>query len=135
MKPTYEELEAKLALTEANLAKALNLLNLALERIAVLEEQINKNSKNSSKPPSSDHKKNSSNKDKGSRKFRSIPSSEKTNFSQRLRTKPVGASFGTLRDWLAFIALMISTASRTSLNAGFAFSCKISNKAGPYRRI
>lgn len=63
MKPTYEELEAKLAET-------LNLLKLALDRIAVLEERINKNSKNSSKPPSTDRKGNSSNDDKGPKKPR-----------------------------------------------------------------
>lgn len=54
MKPTYEELEAKLAET-------LQLLKLAVERITVLEERLNKNSKNSSKPPSTDQKENSSN--------------------------------------------------------------------------
>jgi len=52
MKPTYEELEAALAKTQ-------HLLKLALERIAVLEEKLNKNSKNSSKPPSTDQKPNS----------------------------------------------------------------------------
>lgn len=51
MKPSYEELEAKLAETQ-------QLLKVALERIAALEEQLNKNSKNSSKPPSSDRKSN-----------------------------------------------------------------------------
>ena len=40
MKPTYEELETELA-------KMHHLLKLALERIAVLEEKLNKNSKNS----------------------------------------------------------------------------------------
>lgn len=63
MKPTYEELEAILAKTQ-------NLLKLALERIAVLEEKLNKNSKNSSQPPSRDRKPNSSDqmdKDKRSR--------------------------------------------------------------------
>ena len=47
MKPTYEELESALA-------KMQHLLKLALDRIAELEERLNKNSKNSSKPPSSD---------------------------------------------------------------------------------
>ncbi|MBA3957035.1 MAG: transposase [Parachlamydiaceae bacterium] len=61
MKPTYEELEAKLLAAEAKLTETLNLLKHALERIAILEERLNKNSKNSSKPPSSDQKKNSSN--------------------------------------------------------------------------
>ncbi len=46
MKPTYEELENDLKETQ-------KLLKIALERIIKLEEQINKNSKNSSKPPSS----------------------------------------------------------------------------------
>jgi transposase len=63
MKLTYEELEAKLAATE-------NLLKLALERISVLEERINKNSKNSSKPPSTDRKGNSPDDDKGPKKSR-----------------------------------------------------------------
>ncbi len=63
MKPMYEELEAKLAET-------LNLLKLALERISILEERLNKNSNNSSKPPSTDRKGNSSNDDKGPKKRR-----------------------------------------------------------------
>lgn len=52
MKPTYEELESILAKTQ-------HLLKMALDRIAELEERLNKNSKNSSKPPSSDRKANS----------------------------------------------------------------------------
>lgn len=64
MKPTYEELEAKLSET-------MQLLKLALERIALLEERLNKNSKNSSKSPSSDPKGNSSHKDKQPKKPRS----------------------------------------------------------------
>jgi transposase len=52
MKPTYEELESAFA-------KVQHLLKLALDRIAELEERLNKNSKNSSKPPSSDRKSNS----------------------------------------------------------------------------
>lgn len=43
MKPTYEDLEKELKETQ-------KLLKIALERIIKLEEQINKNSKNSSKP-------------------------------------------------------------------------------------
>lgn len=58
MKPTYEQLEKKLAETEDKLRKTSELLKMALERIVKLEEQINKNSKNSSKPPSSDQKSN-----------------------------------------------------------------------------
>lgn len=52
MKPTYEELENALVKTQ-------QLLKLALDRIRELEERINKNSKNSSKPPSGDRKPNS----------------------------------------------------------------------------
>jgi transposase len=54
MKPTYEELEAEVIHLRS-------LLKAALERIAQLEERLNLNSKNSSKPPSSDQKGNSSN--------------------------------------------------------------------------
>jgi len=50
MKPTYEELEAKVQRLE-------NLLKQALEKIAKLEEQLGRNSKNSSKPPFTDQKK------------------------------------------------------------------------------
>ena len=57
MKPTYEELEAELRQTR-------ELLKRALERIAQLEERLNRNSKNSSKPPSTDQKGNTSEKDK-----------------------------------------------------------------------
>jgi hypothetical protein len=71
MNPTYEELEAKLLATEAKLAETLNLLKLALKRISVLEERLNKNSNNSSKPPSTDRKGNSSNDDKSPKKRRS----------------------------------------------------------------
>lgn len=53
MKPTYEELEAEV--------KSLKeLLKQAIEKIAKLEEQLNRNSKNSSKPPSTDQKSNTS---------------------------------------------------------------------------
>lgn len=51
MKPTYEALEEELIKTQG-------LLKIALERITKLEEQINRNSKNSSQPPSSDKKNN-----------------------------------------------------------------------------
>jgi transposase len=70
MKPTYEELEFHLKRTQEALAKTQNLLKLALERIAVLEERINKNSKNSSKPPSNDQKGNFPDKDKQPKKHR-----------------------------------------------------------------
>ena len=77
MKPTYEQLEAKvaeqeqllskqeqllskqeqhLAEQEQHLAKQAKLIKQLLERVANLEDQLNKNSKNSSKPPSSDQK-------------------------------------------------------------------------------
>ena len=49
MKPTYEQLEAELIATK-------ELLKRALERIAHLEEKLSLNSKNSSKPPSTDQK-------------------------------------------------------------------------------
>lgn len=51
MKPTYEELETRCKKLE-------ELLKKALDRIAYLEEQINQNSSNSSKPPSTDRKAN-----------------------------------------------------------------------------
>ena len=56
MKPTYEELEAKLQRTE-------ELLKLALEEIAKLKAQLNRNSSNSSKPPSTDQKANTTEKE------------------------------------------------------------------------
>lgn len=73
MKPSYEELEAKLvnaeaklvsveiklANTEAQLIQTQNLLKLAIDRVTALEERLNKNSNNSSKPPSTDQKSNS----------------------------------------------------------------------------
>ncbi len=51
MKPTYEQLESALAKTQ-------ELLKKALEEIAKLKEQLNNNSQNSSKPPSTDNKGN-----------------------------------------------------------------------------
>ena len=54
MKPTYEQLESELAATKAALAKTNQLLREALDRIADLEEKLNLNSKNISKPPSTD---------------------------------------------------------------------------------
>jgi transposase len=77
VKPTYEQLEAELAETkirlsaaEAKLKKTEGLLKLALERIAKLEEQLNRTSKNSSKPPSTDQKANTSDKKRKKRKSR-----------------------------------------------------------------
>lgn len=69
MKPTYDELEQELESTKQDLKSTKqelettrSLLQIALDRIKKLEEQINKNSKNSSKPPSSDQKSNTANK-------------------------------------------------------------------------
>jgi transposase len=58
VKPTYEELETKLHDTETRLQRAEELLKAALEEIAKLRERLNRNSKNSSKPPSTDQKGN-----------------------------------------------------------------------------
>jgi transposase len=65
MKPTYIELELELHQTKAELAQTQELLKKALEEInklcrevSKLKEQINQNSKNSSKPPSTDQKGN-----------------------------------------------------------------------------
>ena len=58
MKLTYEELEAKLQRTEGLLKKALEEINKLHIEVSKLKEQINRNSKNSSKPPSTDQKGN-----------------------------------------------------------------------------
>lgn len=65
MKPSYEQLEKDLQATKQELQRANDeieklkyLLKIALDRIADLEKQIGRNSKNSSKPPSSDQKGN-----------------------------------------------------------------------------
>lgn len=58
---TREELantKAELADTKAQLVRTLELLKIALEEIEKLKEQLNRNSKNSSKPPSTDQKGN-----------------------------------------------------------------------------
>ena len=78
MKPTYEELKAKNAALEAEnallkreVAELRTLIEQLLARIADLESQLNKNSKNSSKPPSSDQKPNTlPAKEKKKRRFR-----------------------------------------------------------------
>lgn len=77
MKPTYDELEAtckQLKIDNEELAAALaktqQLLKLALDRIAILEEKLNKNSKNSSTPPSKDRKPNKGNGQEGDKKTR-----------------------------------------------------------------
>lgn len=58
MKPTYEQLEEKLRRTEGLLARALEEIARLHEKVVKLEDQIKRNSKNSSKPPSTDHKSN-----------------------------------------------------------------------------
>lgn len=68
MKPTYEELEAKLRDTEARLQRMEALLKAALEKIEQLEARINRNSSNSSKPPSTDQKANTADKEKNPRR-------------------------------------------------------------------
>jgi transposase len=77
MKPTYEKLEFHLKNTQEALNKSLEalaktqkLLKLALDRISELEERINKKSKNSSKPPSTDRKPNSDGQSSKERKSR-----------------------------------------------------------------
>src|SRR5579863_6214716 len=63
MKLTYEELEAKVCRLE-------DLLKQALEKISQLEARLKCNSSNSSKPPSTDQKANTADKDKPSRNGR-----------------------------------------------------------------
>ena len=74
MKPTYEQLEQelvetkqKLVETNSKLERTTDLLKQALDRIIALEEKLKLNSKNSSKPPSTDPKGNTSS---GSKKDR-----------------------------------------------------------------
>ena len=69
--------KAELAATKAELSETKDLLKKALSMIVILQEevqslkdQINKNSKNSSKPPSSDQKSNTDDKSKKDRKNR-----------------------------------------------------------------
>lgn len=61
MKPTYEELERRISEQD-------KLIKQLLQKIAHLEDRLNKNSKNSSKPPSSDQKSSSSPKKKKERR-------------------------------------------------------------------
>ena len=70
MKLTYEQLEKKLQHTESLLARALEEITRLHEKIAKLEEQLNRNSKNSSKPPSTDQKHNTLDKGKHPRSSR-----------------------------------------------------------------
>lgn len=60
MKPSYEELESKLKNTEDLLKKALEEISKLHGEVAKLREQLNRNSKNSSEPPSKDRKSNTS---------------------------------------------------------------------------
>lgn len=77
MRPTYEELAEQNAILieqnaklEARCRMLENLLEKALHRIAELEERLNKDSNNSSKPPSSDQKPNTPDRKKKPRKSR-----------------------------------------------------------------
>lgn len=70
MKPTYEQLEAELADTKRKLAETTDLLQRALNEIADLKEKLKLNSKNSSKPPSTDQKANTPNRYPKKRKSR-----------------------------------------------------------------
>lgn len=58
MEPTYEELKAENTALKIEVSELKALVKQLLERIADLESQLNKNSKNSSKSPSSDQKSN-----------------------------------------------------------------------------
>lgn len=58
MKPTYEQLEAENLVLKLKVAELSALVMQLSNRIADLESQLKKNSKNSSKPPSSDQKPN-----------------------------------------------------------------------------
>ena len=77
MERDYDQLEAELAETKAELARtkqkleeASELLRLALEEIADLKEKLRLNSKNSSKPPSSDQKSNTPSQERKKRQSR-----------------------------------------------------------------
>lgn len=76
MKPTYDQIQlelitaqTELARTKTELAETKASLKLAMEKIAELEDKLNLNSKNSSKPPSTDQKANTTS---GSRKERKL---------------------------------------------------------------
>lgn len=58
MRPTYEQLEQKLQAAQERIAYLEMLLKKALDRIEELENKLGRNSKNSSKPPSTDPKSN-----------------------------------------------------------------------------
>ena len=67
MKPSYEQLEAKLRETQELLKKALERIVFLEKEVDRLKDQLNKNSKNSSKPPSTDQKSNTQDKPKNPR--------------------------------------------------------------------
>lgn len=70
MKKTYEELERELQAAQEEILHLKSLLKTALDRIAELEAKINRNSRNSSKPPSSDQKGDTPDKPKKTRASR-----------------------------------------------------------------
>ena len=70
MKPTYQELEDLCRWQAQRINELEDLLKQALDRISVLEERLSKNSKNSSKPPSTDRKRNTRLRKSQKRKFR-----------------------------------------------------------------
>ena len=70
MKPTYEELEKELVKTQHLLKSAFELIASLQKEVADLQNRLNKNSKNSSKPPSTDQKSNTPDKEKKERKNR-----------------------------------------------------------------
>ena len=70
MNPSYEQLKAELTVAKRKLSETTELLQLALAEIANLKEKLKLNSKNSSKPPSTDQKSNTSFKDRKKRQAR-----------------------------------------------------------------
>ena len=70
MNPSYEQLKAELTETKRKLSETTELLQLALAEIANLKEKLKLNSKNSSKPPSTDQKSNTPFKDRKKRQAR-----------------------------------------------------------------
>lgn len=70
MKPTYEQLEAENRELKREVTELKALVAQLLSRIADLESQLKQNSKNSSKPPSSDQKPNTPPTQKKNRSFR-----------------------------------------------------------------
>ncbi len=70
MKPSYEQLEQDFQRMKEENSNLKELLRIALDRIAELEKRLDKNSKNSSKPPSTDQKSNTPKRPKSARKPR-----------------------------------------------------------------